>query len=194
MDSQSASIIVLSGGTSSRFGRDKALAILGTQTIIEYVLSNIPKEFEIIIVGQDPRVSGVNYKCTQEKPSSGGPVAAIASALELCTSNVVGVLAMDMPFALPHMLDLLKVMSPSDGAVMYVDSKAYKQPLAAIYQCTELEKAISLLPQINGASMRELISLMTVREILMSPDVEKSYIDVDTAHDLSIAVEYLRKL
>ena len=194
MDSQSASIIVLSGGTSSRFGSDKAQATLGTQTIIEYVLSNIPKEFKIIVVGQDPRFSGANYKCTQEKPLSGGPVAAIASALEHCTSDFVGVLAMDMPFALPHMLDLLKVMSPSEGAVMYVDSKAYKQPLAAFYQCAELEKAISLLPRINGASMRELISLMTVREILMSPEVEKSYIDVDTAHDLSLAIEHLRKL
>jgi hypothetical protein len=42
--------------------------------------------------------------------------------------------------------------------------------------------------------MREFISPLNVREIHMSPEVEKAMIDVDTPHDLVVAVEYLRSL
>jgi molybdopterin-guanine dinucleotide biosynthesis protein A len=194
MESQTASIIVLSGGTSSRFGSDKSQATLGSMKIIDYVLSNIPKKFRIIVVGPDPLLSGAQYKCVREAPLSGGPVAGVCAALEICTSAIVGILATDMPFAISNMLNLLASMRSDDDAVMYVDSSGFRQPLAAFYRADALHKAIALLPQINGASMRELIVNLNVHELFMSQEVEKSYLDVDTAHDLSLAKEYLREL
>jgi molybdopterin-guanine dinucleotide biosynthesis protein A len=194
MESKAGSIIVLSGGTSSRFGADKSQAMLGHQQLIHHILTGIPKEFEIIIVGADPLFTLASYRCVQENPVGGGPVAGIAAALELCESEIVGVLATDMPFAGAHMIHLLSAMTSHDDAIMFVDSKGFKQPLAALYRREALENALSKIGNPHGASMRTLISHLNIHEIPMSPEIEKAMIDVDTPHDLVVAMEYLAKL
>ena len=194
MESKAGSIIVLSGGTSSRFGTDKSQAMLGHQQLIHHILTGIPKEFEIIVVGADPLFPEIAYRCVRENPVGGGPVAGIAAALELCESEIVGVLATDMPFAGAHMIHLLSAMTSHDDAIMYVDSQGYKQPLAALYRRESLENALSIIGNPHGASMRTLISHLNIHEIHMSPEIEKAMIDVDTPHDLVVAMEYLAKI
>ena len=194
MESKAGSIIVLSGGTSSRFGADKSQAMLGHQQLIHHILTGIPKEFEIIIVGADPLFTLASYRCVQENPVGGGPVAGIAAALELCESEIVGVLATDMPFAGAHMIHLLSAMTSHDDAIIFVDSKGFKQPLAALYRREALENALSKIGNPHGASMRTLISDLKIHEVHMSPEIEKVMIDVDTPHDLVVAMEYLAKL
>ena len=194
MESKAGSIIVLSGGTSSRFGADKSQAILGNQQLIHHILTGIPKEFEIIIVGADPLFTPASYRCVQESPAGGGPVAGIAAALELCESEIVGVLATDMPFAGAHMIHLLSAMTSYDDAIIFVDSKGFKQPLAALYRREALENALSTIGNSHGASMRTLISHLKIHEVQMSPEIEKAMIDIDTPHDLMVAMEYLAKI
>ena len=194
MESKAGSIIVLSGGTSSRFGADKSQAILGHQQLIHHILTGIPKEFEIIIVGADPLFTPASYRCVQESPAGGGPVAGIAAALELCESEIVGVLATDMPFAGAHMIHLLSAMTSHDDAIMFVDSKGFKQPLAALYRREALENALSTIGNPHGASMRTLISHLKIHEVQMSPEIEMAMIDIDTPHDLMVAMEYLAKI
>ena len=194
MESKAGSIIVLSGGTSSRFGADKSQAMLGHQQLIHHILTGIPKEFEIIIVGADPLFTLASYRCVLENPVGGGPVAGIAAALELCESEIVGVLATDMPFAGAHMIHLLSAMTSHDDAIIFVDSEGFKQPLAALYRREGLETALSKIGNPHGASMRTLISHLNIHEIPMSPEIEKAMIDVDTPHDLVVAMEYLAKL
>ncbi|NCZ61416.1 MAG: molybdenum cofactor guanylyltransferase [Actinobacteria bacterium] len=194
MESRAGSIIVLSGGASSRFGADKSQAILGHQQLIHHILAGIPKEFEIIIVGADPLFTPASYRCVQESPAGGGPVAGIAAALELCESEIVGVLATDMPFAGAHMIHLLSAITSHDDAIMFVDSKGFKQPLAALYRREALENALSTIGNPHGASMRTLISHLKIHEVQMSPEIEKAMIDIDTPHDLMVAMEYLAKI
>ena len=194
MESKAGSIIVLSGGTSSRFGADKSQAMLGHQQLIHHILTGIPKEFEIIIVGADPLFTPASYHCVHESPVGGGPVAGIAAALELCESEIVGVLATDMPFAGAHMIHLLSAMTSYDDAIMFVDSKGFKQPLAALYRRESLENALTKIGNPHGASMRTLISDLNIHEVHMSPEIEKAMIDVDTPEDLVVAMEYLAKL
>jgi molybdopterin-guanine dinucleotide biosynthesis protein A len=114
--------------------------------------------------------------------------------LELCESEIVGVLATDMPFAGAHMIHLLSAMTSHDDAIMYVDSQGYKQSLAALYRRESLENALSTIGNPHGASMRTLISHLNIHEIHMSPEIEKAMIDVDTPHDLVVAMEYLAKI
>ncbi len=71
MESKAGSIIVLSGGTSSRFGADKSQAMLGHQQLIHHILTGIAKEFEIVIVGADPLFTPASYRCVQENPVGG---------------------------------------------------------------------------------------------------------------------------
>ena len=112
-----------------RFGSDKSLALIEGKSLISRILSAIPTEFEIIIVGPDPHVENVNYCCVQETPLHGGPVAGIQAGLTVCTNEIVALMATDMPFATARIINLFNSMTSHDECVMYVDGAGKKQPM-----------------------------------------------------------------
>ncbi|CAB4703329.1 unannotated protein [freshwater metagenome] len=193
MESKKASIIILSGGASKRFGSDKSQALIEGQRLIARILEAIPSEFDIIIVGPDPKIMSSNYVCVIETPPAGGPVAGFKAGLELCNHEIVGLIATDMPFALMRVVNLFNSMTPHDDGVMYVDSAGFRQPLAAVYRVDSVEKALAELNQVDGKSMRELISHLAIREIAMSHEVEQALMDIDTIADLDRAVTFAAK-
>lgn len=194
MDLKSTSIIVLTGGTSARFGSDKSLALINGHTLIELVLASIPDEVDVIIVGADPKFAGRSYRCVQEQPISGGPVAGFKAGLEICTSEIVGLIATDMPFATTPVINLFNSIKSHDDGVMYVDDVGFKQPLAAVYRVEAVENAFIIMGRVEGKSMRELTSLLTIAEVTMSPDVMGALIDIDTPADLELAIAFAAQL
>ena len=190
MQSNSASVIVLTGGTSKRFGSDKSQAKIDGVSLIERILASIPSEFETVIVGPDPMVSNADYRTVQEDPIGGGPVAGFKAGLELCTSEIVALIATDMPFAVSRTLHLMDSMKPHDDAVMYVDKEGFKQSLAAIYRVEAVERALSLMGIADGQSMQTMLSHLQIREIEMSKEVTRAYSDIDTTEDLERAIAH----
>ncbi len=194
MDLKSTSFIVLTGGTSTRFGSDKAAALIDGHTLIERILTSIPDEIDVIIVGPDPRIAGRSYQCVQEQPLGGGPVAGFMAGLEICTSEIVGLIATDMPFAVTRVINLLNSMKSHDDAVMYVDASGFIQPLAAVYRVEAVENALHIIGSIEGKSMRELTSLLSIAEVVMSTEVEGALMDIDTPADLDTAIAFAATL
>ena len=194
MESKSTSIIVLSGGTSARFGSDKSRALIDGQTLIARILTSIPTEFEVIVVGPDPVVQNARYVCVQENPLGGGPVAGFKAGLDVCTSEIIALTATDMPFAVGHIFNLLNSMRPDDDAVMYVDSADFKQPLAAVYRAGAVKKALIEIGDVHGQSMRNLVSQLRVREIPMSNKAAQALIDIDTQADLERAIAFSKSV
>lgn len=188
MQSNSASVIILTGGTSKRFGSDKSQAIIGGISLIERILASIPSEFETVIVGPDPMIRTSLYRTVQENPIGGGPVAGFKAGLEICTSEIVVLIATDMPFAVSRALHLMDSMKPHDDAVMYVDAEGFKQSLAAIYRVEAVERALSLMGNAGGQSMQRMLSYLQIREIAMSKEVAQALIDIDTPEDLERAI------
>ncbi len=188
MQSNSASVIILTGGTSKRFGSDKSQAIIGGISLIERILASIPSEFETVIVGPDPMIRTSLYRTVQENPIGGGPVAGFKAGLEICTSEIVVLIATDMPFAVSRTLHLMDSMKPHDDAVMYVDAEGFKQSLAAIYRVEAVERALSLMGNADGQSMQRMLSYLQIREIAMSKEVAQALIDIDTPEDLERAI------
>ena len=194
MESKSTSIIVLSGGTSARFGSDKSRALIDGQTLIARILTSIPTEFEIIVVGPDPVVQGARYVCVQEYPLGGGPVAGFKAGLDICTSEIIALTATDMPFAIGQIINLLDSMTSHYDAVMYVDPAGFKQPLAAVYRVDAVKKALIEIGEVHGQSMRNLVSQLRVREIPMSNKDAQAFIDIDTQADLDRAIAFSKSL
>lgn len=188
MQSNSASVIVLTGGTSKRFGSDKSQAKIDGVSLIARILASIPSEFETVIVGPDPMVRNADYRTVQENPIGGGPLAGFKAGLELCTSEIVVLIATDMPFAVSRALHLLESMKQHDDAVMYVDKEGFKQSLAAIYRVEAVERALSLMGIADGQSMQTMLSHLQIREIEMSKEVTRAYSDIDTTEDLERAI------
>jgi molybdopterin-guanine dinucleotide biosynthesis protein A len=190
MQSNSASVIILTGGTSTRFGSDKSQAKIDGVSLIERILSSIPTEFETVIVGPDPKILNAHYRTVQESPIGGGPVAGFKAGLGICTSENVVLIAADMPFAVSRTLHLLESMKPHDDAVMYVDKEGFKQPLAAVYRVEAVERALALMGEAHGQSMQTMLSHLQIREIVMSKEVAEALSDIDTIEDLERAITF----
>lgn len=194
MQSKNASVIVLSGGTSRRFGRDKSQAKIAGKSLIAFILGSIPSEFKIVIVGQDPKIESSQYQCVLEEPIGGGPLAGFKAGLDASESELVALIATDMPFASGLVLNLINSIRVHDDAVMYVDAKGFKQPLAAVYRSKSVKRALADLGQLDGKSMRELVSHLTVHEIEMSHEISQALMDIDTAADLEQAIAFAAKV
>jgi len=194
VQSKNASVIVLSGGTSRRFGRDKSQAKIAGKSLIALILGSIPSEFKIVIVGQDPKIESSQYQCVLEEPIGGGPLAGFKAGLDASESELVALIATDMPFASGLVLNLINSIRVHDDAVMYVDAKGFKQPLAAVYRSKSVKRALADLGQLDGKSMRELVSHLTVHEIEMSHEISQALMDIDTAADLEQAIAFAAKV
>ena len=150
---KSWSAIVLSGGTSKRFGSEKSEALLHGITLLDHVLSFIPKEVKRVIVGKD----------VFEEPPFGGPVAGIARGLQEIDSEYVAIAAVDMPYGSALFSQLLEAISAD--AAMPVDADGFRQPLCGIYRRVALLTAIEKLGNPHGQSMRALCDLLVINEV-----------------------------
>ena len=194
MQSKSASVIVLSGGTSRRFGRDKSQALIAGKSLIALILGSIPSEFKVVIVGEDPKIESSQYQCVLEEPIGGGPLAGFKAGLDASESELVALIATDMPFASGLVLNLINSIRANDDAVMYVDAKGFKQPLAAVYRSASVKRALADMGQLDGKSVRELVSHLNVYEIEMSHEIAQALMDIDTATDLEQAIAFAAKV
>ncbi len=77
---------------------------------------------------------------------------------------------------------------------MYVDVKGFKQPLAAVYRSTSVKRALAVMGELHGKSMRELLSHLNVQEIEMSHEVAQALVDIDTVADLEQAIAFAAKV
>jgi molybdopterin-guanine dinucleotide biosynthesis protein A len=163
------SAIVLSGGTNRRFGSDKSAALLHGITLLDHVLSFIPKEIKTVVVGKD----------VLEEPPLGGPVAGIARGLQEIDTEFVAVAAVDMPYGSALFSQLLNAISAD--AAMPIDADGFKQPLCGIYRRVALLSAIEKLGNPHGQSMRALCELLAIDEVQVDA---RALIDIDTPEDL----------
>lgn len=183
------SAIILSGGKNQRFGSEKSEAILESKTILEEIIDKIPPEVEVVVVGPEPISISRSICITREAPPFGGPVAGIAAGLKLIQSEYVAIIATDMPFVISIIESIATQITDEFDCFIPIDTNGYRQPLAAIYKTLSLHKAMQKLEQIDGTSMKRLISNLKIREIQTTSDL---LIDIDTKEDLIRARELYR--
>jgi molybdopterin-guanine dinucleotide biosynthesis protein A len=182
--------VILSGGRSTRLGFDKATATLGERTLLDWLLGGIPDAIQCVLVGPQPVDPTRPITVAREDPPGGGPVAGIAAGLTHVHSDVVAIVAVDMPLAgtlLPELVGQLLAAPGSVDAVVPVDESGRSQPLAAAYRAASLRAALDRLGSPEGRAVRDLVALMEVEEFTRGPDVgwpALALADVDTPDDL----------
>jgi len=132
----SFSAVLLTGGKSTRMGRDKALLPVPGSTLLLWqrqlgVLDELRPE-ECFWSGQ-PR-AGVpdRLRVVADEIPGAGPLAGISACLDLMRSDLLVVLAIDLPRMRASFLgDLLRRCSSNQGAVMRHGN--FYEPLAAVY-------------------------------------------------------------
>ena len=104
--------IILAGGDSQRMGSDKANLLLGEQTLLQRVIATMQKIFPQVIVSvRQPRPEIDLPQVCDEQPNDrmpgAGPLAGLAAGLGHVTTPWAFVVACDMPFVVPAMVELL---------------------------------------------------------------------------------------
>ena len=122
----------------------------------------------------------------REDPPGGGPVAALRAGLGPVTTDVVAVLAGDLPFLTGEVVDGLRRRLARDG-VLVVDDIGRDQLLLGVWRTERLRAAVG--PSGSPTSMRRVIAPLAVDR--WRPAVPDStpppWLDCDTPADLARA-------
>ena len=177
--------VVLSGGDGRRLGGvAKSRLLLGQRTLLDRILDDLPATVHVIVAGPAcPTVRPVSF--VQEDPPAGGPVAGIAAAVQQAQTDIVAVIAADMPWggrALPRLVDALA--SGTAPAVIAVDASGRQQPLCAAWRRSSLVLAVDRLAGGRDRPARALLQDVPIAEVAID---DRLLVDIDTADDLSRA-------
>ncbi|GAB49915.1 molybdenum cofactor guanylyltransferase [Mobilicoccus pelagius] len=177
--------VVLCGGTSARMGGgDKTASPLGGGSVLEALLTDLPREWSVVCVGEERPVCR-EVAWARERPALGGPVAGLAAGLVLVDTPIVAVLAGDQPFAADAarrtVVALVEAPESVDG-VMAAQTDGRGQPLLAAYRTGALRGVIPADPA--GSGVHRTVASLRLAQVAVAPC---STLDVDTPDDLDRA-------
>lgn len=190
--------IILAGGDSQRMGRDKANLMLGEQTLLQRVIVTMRQVFPRLVVSvRQPRPEiDLPQVCDEQAnegmPVGAGPLAGLSAGLGHVTTPWAFVVACDMPFVVPAMVELLGKYRGQYQAVVPV-VQGLPQPLAAFYASSCLGTIRAHLAGGGKNSLRAILEQLQVRyvdetELLKADPALISFFDLDTPQDVAIAM------
>ncbi len=173
--------VLLAGGKSSRMGRDKSALIVNGEPLWQRQLAVLraTEPAELFISGKsDGPYADCGVEILADEIPDCGPLGGIATALRRCTSDMLLVLAVDMPAMTAEFLRSLleesqraaKGVVPSVAAL--VRARANFEPLAAVYPRAALAIADECLRTgerkletfIRKLKANQLVSVQSVAE------------------------------
>ncbi len=179
--------VVLAGGKSSRYGSDKALAVVGGRCMIDCVADTVRRHVEEVLVSVgDPSVrydvEGARH--VVDRVPGAGPLAGLHAALSAMHTSWLLAIACDMPFITDAALEaLLEARSEDALAIVARTPDGQRHPLCACYQGCILPVVEARLRGGNRALLALLDSLPRVRYVDLSPDALRN-VNIET--DLSL--------
>jgi len=108
-------IVIQAGGESRRMGQDKALKPFLGRPLIERVVERVsPLAQEVLVTANRPQdYAFLGLRCEPDRLPGRGALGGLYTALAIATQPLVGVVACDMPFVSPALLqaelDLLRL-------------------------------------------------------------------------------------
>lgn len=165
---------VLAGGQSSRFGSDKALALLDGQTLLALALARLaPWCADVVLVGRDEP----DLRCVPDWPGPGlGPLGGMAAALRHARDAgfawvlTCGVDSPGLPDDLPGLL--------GPGPAYVAD-----QPVVGLWPASAADAVAAILAGSGRHSMRALAEAIGARPVTLPQPT----VNVNTPADLARA-------
>lgn len=183
--------VVLAGGSSSRFGSNKALAAWDGKAMVESVVERLAYTFPAnLVVVKEPRTFGFlntpRVRVVQDLHEGTHSLGGLWSGLAHATSGHAFVCACDMPFIQPRLVTALWAASSGCDAVVPV-WRGKPQPLCGIYS-RHCQGVIGCLIKERRLKIQELFAILRTRffpeEEVKAFDPEGlSFVDLDTRQE-----------
>jgi len=192
--------IVLAGGKSARFKKNKLFEVVGGQALLERVVSRLRfLKSKIIIVkaeGQDvPALQGPDLLVVTDILPGKGPLGGIYTGLAASDSPRSLIVAGDMPFLNQPLLEyMIGVSAGFDLVIPRIGELV--EPLHAVYSQSCLTPIRKLLEQ-GELSVRKLFMQLKIRYIEQA-EVERfdlqhlSFFNINVSQDIERARELAR--
>lgn len=195
----SVTSIVLAGGRSSRLGAmNKALERVGTQSLIERVLSRVAQVSQeiIVVVSQQQTSNGYlqeyKVKIMADIFPNKGALGGVYSGLVASTNFHSLAVACDMPFLNTNLLNyMISLVQGFDVVIPHIGENT--EPLHAIYSKNCVSPMAELLRQ-NKMRLADIVGLVKVRYVTETEidrfDPERlSFFNINTPANLQRARE-----
>jgi molybdopterin-guanine dinucleotide biosynthesis protein A len=185
--------IVLAGGRSHRFGRDKLVEPLFGRPLLEHAIDGVaPVALETIVVTapEEERVVPDGVTIARDSTSFEGPLVGLLAGLRRASHPVVIVVGGDMPTLLPSVLGALIdcLVDPSVDAAILEDDRGGRPLPGALRVAVALPVAERLI-EAGERRLRALYEALSTTVIVaqrwrdLDPD-GRTLRDIDTPADL----------
>jgi molybdopterin-guanine dinucleotide biosynthesis protein A len=193
--------VVLAGGSSSRFGTDKAAALLGGRTLLQLVCERAAPQVDRLAVNRSaaaaPQLRGDYIHLTDDWPGE-GPLAGILAALEYARANGFELLASfpcDAPFFTTGLVNRLReqlVLAKADYCV--ARSGDYEHHAFALWNAASAP-AIRTLFLAGTRGIRELSATLTraAADFPLAGEgfIADAFLNINTPDDFALAEGWL---
>lgn len=170
----SVSAVVLAGGRSSRFGRDKLAEPLGAGSLLDRAIDAVsPLASEVLVVvapGAQPPLTfaGPGTRIVRDPVAFGGPGIGLRAALETAREPLALVVAGDMPRLSRPVLELLVrslVTGEADVEAVALSHRGRRRPLPMALRVGSATTAAQHAAADNDASLLGILRHLRVHEL-----------------------------
>ena len=180
--------IILAGGKNSRISMSKAHIKMGKHTIIEKTAKLFCDIFDevIVITNKPDDYMNLGVKLASDIIPGKGPLGGIYSGLKLSSNHYNFIVACDMPFIEPSIIQYLQRYSKNDlFDVIVPEYNGFIEPLFAIYSRNCIEPIVKNLKDIQ-LKIRCFFTQVRIKEVSYNRfnAVEKSFFNINTKEDL----------
>lgn len=193
--------VILAGGTSSRFGRSKALVELGHKPLMLHVVDvclAVVDSVKVVISGSDnvaayASILPAGVDLIRDAGEHRNPLNGLASGIAELNSEYSVALACDTPFITVKLLELLFKKAAGFDAAVPRWPNGYIEPLHSVYKNRSVNETLPLVMKDENAGVSSLVSaLHSVRYVgledirRVDPDLT-CFLNINTLRDLERA-------
>ena len=164
--------IILSGGKSTRMGRNKSLLKFGDKTIIERVRDLMLKLFhEVILITNEPdEYKFLDLPVFEDVFKHKGPLAGIHSGLMHSSTKINFVISCDLPLMTKEMINYL-IEYKTDKLITIAKADGFIQQLAGKYSKECLPTAEKILKEVVSNENRDVVQKKRKCNVLSLIDI-----------------------
>jgi molybdopterin-guanine dinucleotide biosynthesis protein A len=153
--------VILAGGQSSRFGSNKALAMVDCKPLIQHVADLMSNLFPgcLLVTNTPAEYQFLSLPMTHDRYRDSGPLAGIHAALLQISTPRAFVVACDMPNLSPELIQYLCNINEQEYDVIIPWLEKGQEPLFGIYHKKSLAVIDSYLQQKDCQIIRVLEDL-----------------------------------
>jgi len=200
--------IILAGGSSIRFGRNKALVRLKDKPLIEYIIDQSRKITDSIVVTiskndsieEFQKILPSDIEIIRDDGGLKSPLTGLMSGMNKFSEGYIAAIACDMPFVKSEVLNMLFEKVIGFDLAIPRWPNGYLEPLLAVYEFKKTWQCLRQLKISNSTRVSDLISMLEAVNYLDINEIRKIdpslrvFFNINSENELKIAENHLNNL